>query len=308
MLKKYFTGKSADKVYLVLNKDNVVIHESAALDRPVKRRLVSTDENGLLHPSLFPRDVLKTPLDVYPRDIELRVHNDCLQWRYTGDESWKKLVDLQEISGSDGKTPVLAIRDGTLCYRYADTSDWISLIDLYQLGSIITYNNPKTKVAVGGIAAGTVLQNIPLTDILNWMFNGNPASYELDKTALSIEAVVNGKKQVDGTFAGYSVFSFFKKIAAAVPEISQEFINKKVQIYLTALSALSKESPSLDALNAIAYYADSREQPHYTSEQWTNFISVKTAADTVKSTIVASESDIIKCVNLYLQALNFLHA
>jgi hypothetical protein len=304
----YHTGKRSGKVYLTLNEANAVVNEEAALDRPVGHRLVVTGHDGRIHPSLFPSNFL-TP-EVYPRDIELRVHQGRIQWRYVDDSEWLILVPLSEISGKNGKTPVLSIKNGTLSYRYDNDDEWTPLVDLSQLASVIKYSNPKTKVAVGGIDSGTVLQNIPLRDILDWMFNGSPHSYDLDKTALSIVGVVNAKRQQDYTAASYKVFSFFRSLAEDIVETSQALINEKAQVYLTALSVLSKVEPSLEAVNAMEYYASTFVQEHYPSAKWTNFITKKTEADALKSAVddmsPPLEINILACIDDYLEAVNFL--
>jgi hypothetical protein len=93
-------------------------------------------------------------------------------------------------------------------------------------------------------------------------------------------------------------------------ETSQLLINKKVQTYLTALNVLTKEAPSIAAMNALSYYASMFVQDHFSPARWTNFITVCDAADVMAEAVNHSdplvENDIDRCVDRYLEAIQFL--
>lgn len=54
------------------------------------------------------------------REIELRNHEDAIQWRYTDSNEWTDLVQLESLRGKDGQTPAFELRNGHLYAIYQE--------------------------------------------------------------------------------------------------------------------------------------------------------------------------------------------
>lgn len=64
----------------------------------------------------------ENPIIGEAREIELRKTETAIQWRYVGEDIWKDLVKLSEISGKDGATPEIG-QDGNWYINGQDTGE-----------------------------------------------------------------------------------------------------------------------------------------------------------------------------------------
>src|SRR5690606_8944582 len=76
------------------------------------------------------------------REIELRVTETHIQWRYVGDTSWQNLIPLAELKGekgdpgkdgADGREIELRVEDRYIQWRLRGDERWINLISLDDL-------------------------------------------------------------------------------------------------------------------------------------------------------------------------------
>lgn len=67
-----------------------------------------------------------------PQDIEIQVDQvtRMVQWRYVGEQEWKDLYSLEDVSGDQVE---LAVVTGSISWRYVGDATWTPLVDLNSL-------------------------------------------------------------------------------------------------------------------------------------------------------------------------------
>ena len=57
------------------------------------------------------------------REVEIRNNNGVLQWRYSGSDDWKTLLQVSSLQGTDGRPVEFGVVGGTISWRYRGDSD-----------------------------------------------------------------------------------------------------------------------------------------------------------------------------------------
>lgn len=72
------------------------------------------------------------------REVELKNDGTSILWRYVGegDDAWRLLVDISDITGADGKQVELRVENGYIQWKYDADSEWQNLIALSALQGI----------------------------------------------------------------------------------------------------------------------------------------------------------------------------
>lgn len=89
------------------------------------------------------------------RQVDLRLSDGYIQWRYVGDASWVNLVALQDIKGEagvDGASAELRVNSTHIQWKTMDGVVWNDLVDLNQIkgpagsDAAVTSNNIQTAL------------------------------------------------------------------------------------------------------------------------------------------------------------------
>ena len=83
------------------------------------------------------------------REVEIRVNDDYIQWRYVGESAWLPVISLEALEGEDGvdgRETELAVVDGELFWRYVGQEQWTLLADLMELLTVV---EPDPEPIVG---------------------------------------------------------------------------------------------------------------------------------------------------------------
>jgi hypothetical protein len=90
------------------------------------------------------------------REIELRVEDDWIQWRYEGDTTWTNLMLAGDIEvapgedGQDGREVELGTSDTHIQWRYVGEDTWTDLIALEELRGPQGEQGPPGAPGSGG--------------------------------------------------------------------------------------------------------------------------------------------------------------
>ena len=72
------------------------------------------------------------------KNVEFKVNDGFLQWRYVGEDdiNWRNLLNLSTLTGADGqdgKTPEFRVNDGFIQWKYSNETTWTDLISVSTL-------------------------------------------------------------------------------------------------------------------------------------------------------------------------------
>lgn len=67
------------------------------------------------------------------KQVELKVSDEAIQWKYSGDTTWVNLVLLSDIKGTDGQSVSLRTNSNYIQWKKDNETEWTNLISLSEL-------------------------------------------------------------------------------------------------------------------------------------------------------------------------------
>lgn len=67
------------------------------------------------------------------KEVELKVSDEAIQWKYSGDTTWVNLLLLSDIKGSDGQSVSLRTNNNYIQWKKDNETEWTNLISLSEL-------------------------------------------------------------------------------------------------------------------------------------------------------------------------------
>lgn len=83
------------------------------------------------------------------KEVEFRVTNESIEYRYEGDTEYSSLIDLSQLRGpigENGKQVIFDINDTHIIWRYSDQNTWINLILLDSLKGLTGRNGTSVEL------------------------------------------------------------------------------------------------------------------------------------------------------------------
>ncbi|MBQ5966765.1 MAG: collagen-like protein [Clostridiales bacterium] len=140
------------------------------------------------------------------REVEIRNNNGVLQWRYSGSDDWKTLLQVSSLQGTDGRPVEFGVVGGTISWRYRGDSDasWHTVVSIASLKGadgptgIPGEQGPKGDKGDAGKAV-VVARN---GDLIQWKYEGD-TDWQGTVATITELTGVNGKDVEianDGTY------------------------------------------------------------------------------------------------------------
>lgn len=67
------------------------------------------------------------------KEVELKVSDEAIKWKYSGDTTWVNLVLLSDIKGADGQSVSLRTNSNYIQWKKDNETEWTNLISLSEL-------------------------------------------------------------------------------------------------------------------------------------------------------------------------------
>lgn len=67
------------------------------------------------------------------KEVELKVSDEAIQWKYSGDTTWVNLVLLSDIKGADGQSISLRTNNNHIQWKKDNEDEWTNLVSLSEL-------------------------------------------------------------------------------------------------------------------------------------------------------------------------------
>lgn len=67
------------------------------------------------------------------KQVELKVSDEAIQWKYSGDTTWVNLVLLSDIKGADGQSVSLKTNSNYIQWKKDNETEWTNLVSLSEL-------------------------------------------------------------------------------------------------------------------------------------------------------------------------------